>query len=232
MARTRRSPRSPRAKRGKKVAYELIPPDSHHGQRMYPMLRQLVEAYHEELRDARIALAWCTSWKPDADGRMKLGMCKRASDLDRELTPYDFIILLNQPFWLSDQVTFLQRQALLDHELCHAAVKVDGTGEPVVDERDRVVYRTRKHDVEEFREIVDRWGVWKEDLESFAQALARHMPQRKDEAIQEARELMASCEKCDGTTWREIVAGGERATVRCDCFVQGQELIRAVEVSL
>ena len=228
VARRRRSSK----KKAKKVSYELITRDSYHGQRMYPMLNNLVESYHEELRDARIALAWCMSWKPDVDGRMTLGMCRRASDIDRELMPFDFVILLNQLFWLSESVTFTQRQALLDHELCHASVKLGGDLEPERDERDRVIYRTRKHDVEEFRDIVSRWGCWKQDLEDFAQSLAKHLPERKAQAIEEAKELTVNCQKCGGTTWREAVVGGDRVNVRCECFTEGQALIQAVETSL
>jgi hypothetical protein len=121
------------------------------GEPVYRLLRELVMAYHEHLKDARIALAWCTSWKPDVDGRVTLGKCKKASDLDRELATFDFIILLKKSFWQDLAVTPDQRRALLDHELCHAGVKLDErTGEPVYDERGRKVYRVVKHDVEEF----------------------------------------------------------------------------------
>jgi hypothetical protein len=107
------------------------------------------------------------------DGRLTLGKCKKASDLDRELSQWDFVILLRKAFWTHEGVTFAQRRALLDHELCHAAVALDGHGQPVRDERDRIVYRTRKHDLEEFTAIVERHGCWMRDLELFAAALRR-----------------------------------------------------------
>jgi Putative phage metallopeptidase len=125
------------------------------------------------VRDATFALAWCTAWKADVDGRQTLGQCKRASDLDRELAEYDFVILLQKAFWQDISVTDLQRAALLDHELCHAAVAHDKRGEPIEDERGRKVYRLRKHDLEEFAEIAARYGTWKRDLELFAVALRR-----------------------------------------------------------
>src|SRR5438067_2592834 len=160
----------------KKVSYRLITNGSDEGRAMYRLLRELVTAHHPDLLGANIALAWCTSWKPDADGIVTLGKCKKASDLDRELAVYDFIILLRESFWIDPLVTDAQRRALLDHELCHAAVKLDEHGEPVEDERGRVVYRVRKHDIEEFTEIVERHGTYKRDLETFATALdrARH----------------------------------------------------------
>ena len=153
----------------KKVSYQLLRPLE--APSAYALLEELVETHHDDLRDARIALAWCTSWKPDVDGRVTLGRCKKASDLDRELAAFDFVILLQQEFWTSEAVTDAQRRALLDHELCHAAVALDDEGEPKVDERGRTVYRLRKHDIEEFSQIVERHGTWKRDLEQFASAL-------------------------------------------------------------
>ena len=157
----------------KKVSYALIAKDSDVGRRLYTMLQELIVAHHEDLGEARIALAWNTAWKPDVDGRVTLGQCKKASDLDRELAAFDFVILLRRDFLESPSVTALQRRALIDHELMHAAVKYDSSGEPAIDERGRPVYRIRKHDIEEFTAIVDRYGCWKHDLESFAQALDR-----------------------------------------------------------
>jgi Putative phage metallopeptidase len=157
----------------KPVSYELIAPDGHIGEPMYELLAELVTSHHEDLEHARIALAWCTSWKPDVDGRVTLGKCKKASDLDRELSQWDFIILLRKSFWTNERVTLAQRRALLDHELCHAAVKLDGNGEPVEDERGRRVYRLRKHDIEEFVAIVERHGLYVRDLEMFAAAIRR-----------------------------------------------------------
>jgi len=162
-----------KAKRAKEVKYELIEPTSDVGRPMYKRLQRIVDAHHEEVTDARIALAWCRSWNPDVDGRVTLGKCKKATDLDRELAPYDFVIMLSPEFWLNARVTDAQREALLDHELMHAAVSYDDDGFPKVDERGRKVYRIRKHDIEEFGDVVGRHGCYKRDLELFAAALER-----------------------------------------------------------
>jgi hypothetical protein len=207
----RRRTRKPKSR--KAVSYELLNPDSTVGEPVYRLLRELVIAHHEHLKDARIALAWCTSWKPDVDGRVTLGKCKKASDLDRELAAYDFIILLKKSFWQDVSVTPDQRRALLDHELCHAGVKCDErTGEPVYDERGRKVYRTVKHDVEEFSAIAERYGHWKRDLEMFAQALNRS-----------ARGPWVPCRTCqesDSPGWIKLPGN---ATKRCGCWVAWQQ---------
>lgn len=182
MARRSRKPKGP-----KKVSYQLI--DRERSPAMYRLLARLVEQHHSELKDARIALAWCSSWRADVDGRITLGQCKKASDLDRELMAWDFIILLQQAFFADVSVTDEQRAALIDHELCHATVKLDPlTHEPIEDERGRTVYRLRRHDLEEFGEIVERHGCYKRDLELFAQSMLRARQQPLLEDMDAARQ--------------------------------------------
>lgn len=169
--------RKTKSAKSKRVSYTLLldqrdGPNAHAP--LYALLSELINAHHRELIGAFIGLAWCTSWRADVDGRQRLGQCKRASDLDRECAPFDFVILLNHDFVTNPAVTDAQRLALLDHELMHATVKLDPqTHEPMVDERGRTVYRLRKHDIEEFGDVVERHGLWKKDLEHFAVKLRR-----------------------------------------------------------
>ena len=65
----------------KKVSYALIVKDGAAGPRIYTMLQELIVAHHEDLGEARIALAWNTAWKPDVDGPVTLRHCQKASDL-------------------------------------------------------------------------------------------------------------------------------------------------------
>lgn len=201
----------------KKIAYEFIERDSVIGHPIYCLLDELVDLHHHELRQARIALAWNLSWRPDVDGRVKLGMCRKSSDLDRELAAYDFVILLRKSFWLHDKVTPLQRRALLDHELYHAEVKLDGHGEPVEDERGRRVYRTRRHDIEEFRAIVERYGTWTSDLEAFAAALRR--------AAWKPFEPCADCRDTPQPGWSVVIDTNTttRRLARCPCYLRWLE---------
>jgi hypothetical protein len=154
-------PRKPKA-----INYELISPDEF----IYRDLLSLVKRHHSHLNDARIGMAWRRALKPDPDGRLVLGKCKKASDLDRELAAFDFVILLNQEAW--NDLDHSQREALLDHELCHAQVARTKDGDPKMDEKGRIVYRLRKHDIEEFSEVVERHGLYKADLAAFAEKCA------------------------------------------------------------
>ncbi len=137
----------------------------------YKLLQHLVRHYHPHLEEARIGLCWQQDLKPDKDGRLELGKCRKASDLQREFAEFDFIITLNEEVW--DEFTSKERAALLDHELCHAQIAKDNEDKPIKDERGRFCWRVKKHDLEEFRDVVERHGVWKQDLELFADALRR-----------------------------------------------------------
>lgn len=212
-----RAAKRPQHQKAKRTHFELIDPTSVVGHPIYGLLAELVTAHHDELRAARIALAWCTSWVPDADGRVTLGRCHRASDLDRELAQFDFVILLRRSFWNDERVSDLQRRALLDHELMHATVRLDAHGDPAQDDRGRTIYRTRKHDIEEFTDIVKRHGCYKSDLEAFAQALqTKGVPQ------------FTPCELCrEMPGWVHVEVGGQKRATRCECFVkwQGQKAL-------
>jgi hypothetical protein len=151
----------------KKVPYKLI--DRNENPEVYELMDELIAAHHPDLAsaDARIALAWRLGWKPSS-GKLKLGMCRLAADIDAALHGYDFIILLNSEVWKEFSDT--QRRALLDHELCHAGVCKDKEGEIKQDENSRAVFGLVKHDLEEFVCIVERYGCYLQDIEVFAKA--------------------------------------------------------------
>jgi len=136
----------------------------------YRIMESLIAKHHSHLGDAKMAIAWRFGWKADADGRLRLGQAKKGTDLDRALHHYDFVILLNHEAWNQGNLTAAQRQALVDHELCHCQVCHDSDGEAKTDEESRTVYRVRKHDVEEFLDVVSRHGLYTSELSKLAQA--------------------------------------------------------------
>lgn len=160
------------AKKKKKVSISLLKRENA-GRVVQPyrIMEDLVARFHEHLVDAKIAIAWNVGpAKEDADGRKTLGKVKKGTDLDRELAPFDFVIVLEHSSW--NQAGFTERQmyALLDNMLCRCAVAKDKNGETKIDEKDRVVYRIRKPDVVEFKDVVARWGLWTHELEELAKA--------------------------------------------------------------
>lgn len=156
----------------KQIQVQVIPRESSSGEptQTYVLMDELIARHHPHLSDARIALAWRFGWKPDPDGRLKLGQAKKASDLDRELHTYDFVIVLNFEAWNAADWTRDQMRALLDHELCHCQVAKDEYGEEKTNAAGRPVWRVRGHDTEEFVEIVARHGLWTNTLEQLAAA--------------------------------------------------------------
>ena len=136
----------------------------------YSIMERLVDGVHSQLKNAKIAIAWRFGWKQDTDGRLRLGQTKKGSDLDRAMHKYDFVLLVNHEAWNQGNLDDNQKLALIDHELCHCEVSNDTNGEPKTDEEGRIVYRIRKHDIEEFEDVVSRHGLYTHELEEFAQA--------------------------------------------------------------
>jgi hypothetical protein len=169
----RRGFKTKKPKGPKKVTYRLIDKATETGKRLYALLEDLVDTFHGELSEARVALAWHVGWRSDTDGRKTLGKARKVGELDREMTGFDLIVILSESFVLDPSVSEAQRRALIDHELCHFALRYDKNDEPELDAKGRKLYRLVKHDLEEFAAVAERHGVWKRDLETFDQALRR-----------------------------------------------------------
>lgn len=91
-------------------------------------------------------------------GRVKGGVASKASGKLAYFTGHDFVIEFNHTVWL--HLTPEQRIALVDHELAHCE-RDEETG----------AWTMRDHDVEEFSDIVGRWGLWTPDLRGFGAAI-------------------------------------------------------------
>lgn len=134
----------------------------------YKHIDELVERYHPMLAKARLCLAWRRGEKLGPDGHLHLGKAGKCADLHRQLHEYDWVIILNRDAF--GTFTPAQRKALVDHELCHCRPACTKDGTQKRDAQDKALWRVRKHDVEEFAEVVQRHGLWKSDLEAFYQA--------------------------------------------------------------
>lgn len=155
---------------GKVQKYELI----EEGTEPYSILAEARELWHTDLDDAAIALAWEAKVRADTDGHVRLGKCVKVTELYREFADFNFIIVLNREVWNAPAWKKEQKMALMDHELCHAAPAYnEDTGEQKRDAADRLVWRTRRHDIEEFRSVVTHHGCYKADLLKFAEALLK-----------------------------------------------------------
>ena len=122
------------------------------------MADDLIRQHHQSLLDARIGILF-RDVAPVSNGKVTWG---KASKVDAKWQPLlkrelDFIIWLAYDVWRT-VLDHKQRVALLDHELCHCTME---DGEP----------KMRAHDIEEFSEIVERHGLWRNDLEQMYEAM-------------------------------------------------------------
>ena len=116
----------------------------------------VIPNYHEELSEADIAYLFVEEIK--AKGRVCFAKTKTASHVERYFGDVDYVMIVNHVEWkgFNDD----QRRALVDHELCHCLVETGDDGE--------LKFKIRGHDLEEFKEIVERHGMWQPDVEEFA----------------------------------------------------------------
>lgn len=131
---------------------------------------RLIDQHHESLRDARIAFIM-RSEASKSNGLVTLGRAKKVSDELQLHVPYDFIIWLASDEFV--RLSAAQREALIDHQLCHLQWIDD-------------VAKIRGHDFDgEFVEIIMRHGLWWPRSDALAVAVQSALPLPK--ASQEPR---------------------------------------------
>lgn len=144
------------------------------------LVESVMKRYHPHLEDARIGVLFRDE-APKSGNGVTYGQAKRVKDDDKAAgLEYDFIIWFAEDQW--ELMTEAQREALVDHELCHCdLVEKDGKLQP----------KMRDHDITEFNCIIERHGLWWPGAEVTRQAIRSHtMPlfgrMGKVEAVQGA----------------------------------------------
>lgn len=125
---------------------------------------------HDHLREAEIGWIWTTAAQMDRD-KAVAGQCELVQPMQRKWSSArqhwllrhwfgavpDFVITIDVGFAATaDDWAFC---ALIEHELCHAAQDIDTMGEPRFDREGRPVFRIIGHDVEQFDDVVERYGA-------------------------------------------------------------------------
>jgi hypothetical protein len=85
----------------------------------------------------------------------------------------DFLIILDWQWWM--EASPRAREILCFHELKHADQARDVFGVPRFDREGMPIWALRAHDLEEFNDVVRRYGVHDADVEKFLGAVAEHM---------------------------------------------------------
>lgn len=90
-----------------------------------------------------------------------MGQIQKQGKAWKLLSEYDFIVIMHKETWkgLKDN----QKKALTYHELLHISHKEKEDKETGEVETE---WRLRKHDIEEFLEVVREFGDWSEELEA------------------------------------------------------------------
>lgn len=170
----------------------------------YNILEGLIESVEqfEPLAEARFVMCYQKGWRPDADGILIRAKIKKASDLDKELgKEFDFAILLNDDLWNATKITDEAKEIDIFHELCHAAPEMDRDGEQKKDDRGRFCWRLRKHVIQEFPEVITRYGLKKiVGLNAAAIAALDDVKAREE----------AAKDKADGPGKRPLIEAAEK----------------------
>jgi hypothetical protein len=125
--------------------------------------KDLISKFHTHLATAKMCYLFRTKARSKGT-KVVLGTAGRLSDKIKALADFDFIIEIGYDEWRNLNVT--QKQALVDHELCHCGGEEDPqTG--------GMKWGLLQHDLEEFREIVGRYGFWKTDIKDFVQSVKK-----------------------------------------------------------
>jgi len=119
------------------------------------LARVLIAEHHQEVFKAKIAYLFREEMS--SNGASVWGKAAKASAKITLLSGYDFIIDFNWKVWRELQP--MQRAVLVDHELAHCTTNEKGN------------FAMCHHDVEEFHEIIDRWGLWRGSLRTLADVM-------------------------------------------------------------
>jgi len=125
---------------------------------------KLIPDFHPHLEGIRIEYVF-TDTVPNKGGKQVWGTMRKISALpaylafagdptEEEVEPF-FCMVITLPVW--EQLPDKHKLALVDHELCHAAME---------EEKLKVV----PHDLEEFSAVVERHGLWRKDIQDFITA--------------------------------------------------------------
>jgi hypothetical protein len=141
---------------------------------------------HEDLLAGGASIDWLFRLREKRKlGRRILGTCympKVQGDLadlfDFMLEQYvgrmpTYLVVLDHAYWM--EATPTAREILCFHELKHAGQARDVFGAPRFDREGMPIWALHPHDLEEFDDVVRRYGIHNSDVDFFLKAVAAHM---------------------------------------------------------
>ena len=109
----------------------------------------LTEEALSDIRDSQVSIMYLGSeYEKTSRGRTVYGQCEKVPEKYKWAVPCDFTITIFEPN--VEHFTEEQMRILILHELMHVGIEEDGNEEK---------YYIRPHDVEDFEEILERYGM-------------------------------------------------------------------------
>lgn len=122
-----------------------------------------------------------------------LAMWRDGAGLEADAEEF-FVIEVAKPVWLAMKPE--QREPLIFHELCHCHAEEDENGQTRL--------TLLGHDLEEFTEVVKRYGLWREDVEQFLKATKQQLALFESQAAVSGIALRINQDKVEVVTTEVI----------------------------
>lgn len=101
------------------------------------------------IKESNVSILYLSSeHEKKENGKITFGQCEKIPDKYKWAIPCDFTIVIFEPN--VERFTEEQIRILLLHELLHIGIKKDGNEE---------TYFINPHDIEDFKYIIDRFGI-------------------------------------------------------------------------
>ena len=133
--------------------------------------RDLIRKHHSELVNIKIGYLWKNKLIKKG-GREIIAQVAKCSDLVKSLCELDVLVIVSFPAY--NGLTDNQKRACIDHELTHILVDEDLAGNPKV--------KIIAHDVEEFGSVIERHGLYMNDLVLLGRVVQTVLVRDKDGA--------------------------------------------------
>lgn len=110
----------------------------------------------EYLKEAPVSIGYMASdYKKKSKKRLVFGECVKVKDMYKAFVPFDFLIIIYDPN--AELLNENQLRILIEHELLHIQIENQDDINPV--------YSINPHDIEDFRSIVEKYGIdWADDI--------------------------------------------------------------------
>ena len=100
-----------------------------------------------------------------------LGKCSKADGKWKFLTNFDFVIEALKSFW--EKVDRREKESLVLHELLHIRKGIEKR-------TNKIKWVIRKHDLEEFNNVIKLHGCWTQELRDFYRYLKNYYKNKKE----------------------------------------------------